>query len=61
MGKEMVIAHDENEVLSIYQELLDSDEKREKMGECARLRILKDHTYKKRAETINSVLEKIHP
>jgi len=61
MGKEMVIAHDENEVLSIYQELLDSDEKREKMGECARLRILKDHTYKKRAEKINSVLEKIHP
>lgn len=55
--KELVIAHTENEVLPIYQELLDSDNEREKIGERARSRILKDHTYKNRAEELISVLK----
>jgi len=48
-GRELMIAKDESEVVPIYQQLLDSDNEREKMGEHARARILKDHTYQKRA------------
>ena len=51
-GKELVIAKNETEVVPIYQELMDSDNEREKMGERARARILKDHTYQNRADHI---------
>jgi spore maturation protein CgeB len=40
-GKEMIITRNENEILPLYEELLDSEDKREKMGENARLRIKK--------------------
>jgi spore maturation protein CgeB len=50
--KEIVIVHDKNEISSIYQELLDSDTKRRMLGERARERVLKDHTYQKRADKI---------
>ena len=55
IGREIIVANNETEVLSIYQELLDSDNEREKIGERARLRILKDHTYQNRAEELISV------
>jgi spore maturation protein CgeB len=61
IGKEVVIADSGQEVVPLYQELLDDDEKRRKIGERARLRMVKDHTYTKRAETIHSVLETVHP
>jgi hypothetical protein len=49
VGREIMIANNESDVLSIYQFLLDSDDEREKIGNCARQRILKDHTYHHRA------------
>jgi hypothetical protein len=55
-GKEVMIAKDENEVLSVYQSMLDSEDEREKMGERARARILKDHTYRHRAEMLVQAL-----
>jgi glycosyltransferase involved in cell wall biosynthesis len=55
-GKELMIAKNETEVVPIYQQLLDSDNEREKMGERARARILKDHTYQKRADELISVI-----
>ena len=58
-GKELVIAKNETEVVPIYQELMDSDNEREKMGERARARILKDHTYQNRAGELISVLKDI--
>jgi glycosyltransferase involved in cell wall biosynthesis len=56
-GKELVIVKDEAEIEPIYQQLLDSDSEREKLGECARTRILKDHTYKKRAEDLIAIIK----
>lgn len=56
-GKEILIVNDETDVLPLYQELLDSDENCRKIGENARARILKDHTYQRRAEDLISVLE----
>jgi glycosyltransferase involved in cell wall biosynthesis len=55
-GKEIMIAKNETEVVPIYQQLLDSDNEREKMGSRARARFLKDHTYQKRAEDLLSVI-----
>lgn len=52
VGREIVVVNDEKEVLSVYQNLLDSENDREKMGERARQRILKDHTYHHRAEEV---------
>jgi len=57
IGREIIIANNETEVLSLYQYLLESDDEREKMGERARARLLKDHTYQKRAEELISVLK----
>jgi spore maturation protein CgeB len=51
-----MVAENETDVVPIYQQLLDSDNEREKMGERARARILKDHTYQKRAEELLSVI-----
>jgi hypothetical protein len=56
VGREIMVANDEKEVLSIYQNLLDSDNDREKIGERARERILKDHTYRHRAEELIQAL-----
>ncbi len=56
-GKEIVTVQNKDEITSIYQELLDSDTKREKMGKHARDKIVKSHTYQNRADTIISVLK----
>lgn len=58
IGREIAVVNDETEVLSVYQYLLDSDEEREKIGERARARLLKDHTYQKRAEELISELKR---
>lgn len=58
IGREMIVANNETEVLSIYQYLLDSDDEREKIGEHARVRLLKDHTYQRRAEEMTSIIKK---
>jgi glycosyltransferase involved in cell wall biosynthesis len=57
IGKEIIVVNNETEILSIYQDLLDSDDKREKIGERARKRMLKDHTYQNRAKEIILVLK----
>lgn len=57
VGREIVVITNEKEILTFYQNLLDSENDREKMGERARLRILKDHTYQKRTEELLSVLK----
>jgi hypothetical protein len=52
VGREIIVVDNETEVLSVYEYLLDSENDREKMGERARARILKYHTYQNRAEEI---------
>jgi hypothetical protein len=56
-GKELVIVDEKDNISSVYQELLDSETERERIGQNARARILKDHTYKKRAEEFLSVFK----
>lgn len=56
VGREIIVANNETEIISIYECLLDSDSEREKIGERARRRILKDHTYQNRAKDLISVM-----
>jgi spore maturation protein CgeB len=56
VGREIVVLKNEDEVLPVYRDLLDSDDEREKMGERARQRILKNHTYRHRAEELTRAL-----
>jgi len=48
-GKELVIANSSQEAINIYNTLLNSPDKRRALAEKARLRVLKEHTYKHRA------------
>jgi hypothetical protein len=52
VGKELVVVNSEEEAIETYEWLLSSDEERQKIGDSARKRILKEHTYKHRAKTI---------
>jgi len=57
VGREIIVVNNETDIVSVYQHLLDSDDEREKMGERARQRILKDHTYHHRAEELIRALK----
>ena len=57
IGREIIVVDNTSDISSTYQNLLDSDDEREKMGENARARLLKDHTYHKRAKEVISVLK----
>ncbi len=52
VGKEIIVVNSEDEAVEAYEWLLSSEEDRLKIGERARQRILKEHTYRHRAETI---------
>lgn len=52
VGKEIIVVNSEEEAIETYQWLLSDDEEREKIGERARERMLKEHTFRHRAETI---------
>jgi len=56
VGKEIIVVNDENEVIDVYQDLLDNDKKRREIGRRARERVLKEHTFRHRAhQLINTV------
>lgn len=55
VGKEIIVVNSEDEAVETYEWLLSSDEERLKIGERARQRILKEHTYRHRAKTIIDV------
>jgi len=56
VGKELIVVHDENEAVKIYRYLLDNVEQREELGNNARNRILKEHTYKDRATQLMNII-----
>jgi len=58
IGKELVIIDSEEEVIETYKWLIDDEEERKKIGERARERILKEHTFRHRAEELVKVLRK---
>ncbi|MGI5892721.1 MAG: glycosyltransferase family protein, partial [Bacillota bacterium] len=56
VGKELVVVQSEKEALEAYSWLLESDYERQVIGERARERIFKVHTYHNRASQIIDVL-----
>jgi hypothetical protein len=58
VGKEVIVVEDnEKEIIDIYTWLLDDPLERERIGEKARERILKEHTFRHRADKIIQVLQ----
>jgi hypothetical protein len=58
-GREMIVLKDQNEAADIYQWLLTSDEERERIGARARERVLREHTYRHRAELFTRVMRNV--
>lgn len=56
----MIVVQNEEEALEAYAWLLESDSERQKVGEHARERIFKDHTYHNRAELVSEKLAKCY-
>lgn len=56
-GKELIIVDEETNLIDLYQELVDSEEKCEEMGINAREKVLKDHTYRKRVDQLLTVIK----
>jgi len=57
VGREIIVTTSKEEVIKNYEWLLSSVDDRQKIGERARQRILKEHTYCHRAEELISVLK----
>ena len=57
VGREIIVINSEGEAIKTYEWLLNAGDDRQKIGERARQRILKEHTYCHRAEELISVLK----
>lgn len=57
--KEIFIATNEEEVIELYNWLLDSEEDRLRAGELARKRVLMEHTFQHRAHELFKILQKV--
>lgn len=58
-GEEMFMVESVEEVIEIYQWLLQEDELRRKVGEAARKRVLKEHTTRQRARQLLNILKEL--
>lgn len=58
IGKEMMVISDENQAAKTYEWLLDTEDERRKIGDRARQRVLREHTYHHRANEIIGVLSR---
>jgi hypothetical protein len=56
-GKELVLISDPGEAVERYRWLLTHDTERESMGAAARARVLAEHTFRHRAETLVQILQ----
>lgn len=59
VGKELLVVGSEKEAIETYEILLEDEETREKLGEKARERVLREHTFHHRAKEITDVLERL--
>jgi spore maturation protein CgeB len=55
-GRELLVAHDADEALAHYRDLLDDPGAAEELGRRARERVLDEHTYARRAERLLDLL-----
>jgi len=60
VGREIVLIENSDNIIDIYNGLLADSEEREKIGERARERILKEHTYYHRAHLMVQSLKGLH-
>jgi glycosyltransferase involved in cell wall biosynthesis len=61
VGKEILIVRDFREAVDIYNMLLSDEDLRIRLGDRLRKKILKEHTYAKRAEQIICLLKELNP
>jgi spore maturation protein CgeB len=59
IGKELIIVNSEEEAIETYKWLLSSEEERVQKGIMARQRVLKEHTYKNRAEMLIKIIKRV--
>lgn len=59
VGREILIANSEAEAMEIYRNLLSDERKREELGNKARERVLKEHTFKHRAVELINIINKL--
>lgn len=59
-GSELLIANNSGEAIKLYRTLLASPEKRRQLAEKARLRVLKEHTYKHRAVQLIETISRLN-
>lgn len=59
IGDEIFVANDTKEALELYSWLLNDDEARENASHKAREHVLREHTFKQRAQEITSILKKV--
>jgi len=55
--KEIVLVHSAEEALERYRYLLSHDSERRSIAEAARARVLKQHSYRQRAQSLRTILE----
>lgn len=58
IGREILVANSSEEAVDIYKELLENDEKREKMGISCYNRVMEEHTVKHRAHQMVKIIDK---
>lgn len=59
IGKELLVVNNTDEAVEVYRWLLADEEIRSKIGQAARERVLKEHTFRHRAQQLLSVINKV--
>jgi spore maturation protein CgeB len=59
VNKEVFVASNQKEAMELYDWLLNDEELRKKTADSARARVLKDHTFQKRASGIVGIFDKL--
>jgi spore maturation protein CgeB len=59
IGRELLVVNDPNEAIEVYKWLLTDEATRLKIGQAARRRILKEHTFGHRAQQLLYIISKI--
>ena len=59
VGKEVLVANNDKEILELYSWLLSDEEARLRMGTAARQRLLNEHTHKHRAQELLKIIKNV--
>ncbi|MFC1912157.1 glycosyltransferase [Chloroflexota bacterium] len=59
IGKEIFIVNDEKEAIDVYNNMLESEDLCREVGNLARQRVIKEHTFKHRAKQLSDIIGKL--